>query len=167
MSPEGLSEFLRTGDGLYLWCRSGIMITSLVAGLCMIMVRIYQIGPVNRLAEAPLPRMDADKAEGAPQAYHRMSSPMPGAMLGLLSYMVTAALVSLGGTQLEKLWWVPLVVAVKVAVDAVQAGRLSWEQRAQHQGLWFWCVVAAAAALVAVPLAIPEAYATVQSLVSG
>lgn len=165
MNPEVLSDVLRNGEGLYLWCRRGIVLTSFIAGLCMMFVGIYQVGIIKHLPEPPLPRMDADQVDAAPAAYNRMGLPMPDAMLGLLSYAVTAALASMAGAdRFERLWWIPLALAVKVGTDAVQAGKLSWEQWAQHQAFCFWCLVAAFATFVAVPLAIPETIATVKRL---
>ena len=131
-------------------------------------VGIYQMGIIKHLPEPPLPRMDADRVDAAPAAYSRMWLPMPDAMLGLMSYAVTAALASLGGAgRFERLWWIPLAMAVKVGVDAVQAGQLSWEQWAVHRAFCFWCLVAAITTFIAVPLAIPETVATIKRLTSS
>lgn len=159
MAPEELSEYLRTTDGLILWCRRGIVLTSLGAGLCMMLVSLYQVGVIKSLPEPPLPRMNADRVDAAPEAYHRMGIPMPDAFLGLLSYAVTAALAAVGGPErIERLGWIPLLLLAKVLTDAVQAGRLSWEQWSVHQSFCFWCLLAAALTFIAVPLAVPEAW---------
>lgn len=55
-------------------------------------------------------------------------------------------------------------MAAKILVDAVQAGRLTWEQWSVHGAFCFWCLLAAFATFVAVPLAVPEATAAVRSL---
>jgi len=168
MTPDELGAYLRTGDDLYLWCRRGIVLTSFIAGFCMILVGIYQMGLIKHLPEPPLPRMDADRVDAAPEAYNRLWLPMPDAMLGLASYAITAALASMGGPDRhERLWWLPLLLLVKVAADAYQAGKLSWEQWALHQAFCFWCLVAAAVTFIAVPLALPETVMTVKRWTGG
>ena len=88
--------------------------------------------------------MDADRVDAAPEAYSRMWLPMPDAMLGLLSYAITAVLGSLGGAaRYDRLWWLVLLLFVKVLADAYQAGKLSWEQWSLHQAFCFWCLAAA------------------------
>lgn len=167
MDPQALSEILRTGEGLYLWCRRGIVVTSIVAAICMMLVGIYQMGLIRHLPEPPFRLFNADKVDAAPEAYNRMYLPMPDAFLGLVSYAITAALATLGSADRFERWpwwgWVPLVMALKVFVDAVQAGKLSWEQWDLHRAFCFWCMVAAAATFLAVPLAVPEAVGSDQA----
>jgi uncharacterized membrane protein len=163
--PSALSEALRTEGGWILWCRRGIVITSFVAALCMMFIGLYQMGIIGRLPEPPLPRMNAEKVDAAPQAYSPMGIPMPDAFLGLFSYAVTAMLAVIAGPKRwETLWWLPLLLAVKVLIDAFQAGRLSYAQWADHRAFCFWCLVAATATFAAVPLAIPEAYLALKRL---
>lgn len=89
---------------------------------------------------------------------------MPDAVLGIVSYGITVALVSIGGPdRFERWWWLPTVMGLKVLVDAVQAGQLSWEQWSQHNAFCFWCLIAAAATFVAVPLAVPEVWAALRA----
>jgi len=133
------------------------VLTSFIAGFCMMLVGIYQMGLIKHLPEPPLPRMDADRVDAAPEAYNRLWLPLPDAMLGLVSYSITAALASLGGpARYDRLWWLVLLLFVKVAADAYQAGKLSWEQWSLHQAFCSWCLVAAIVTFVAVPLALPE-----------
>lgn len=170
MNPEQLSEVLRTGEGLYLWCRRGLVVTSFVAAACMMLIGLYQMGLIRHLPEPPFRFFNADKVDAAPEAYNRMSLPMPDAFLGLVSYAVTAALVSLGGAdRFERSpWlWIPLALGLKVLIDAFQAGKLSWEQWALHRAFCFWCLVAALATFVAVPLALPEFWAALKRLFGG
>jgi uncharacterized membrane protein len=168
MEPQALSEVLRTGDGLYLWCRRGIIATSFVAAVCMMIVGIYQMGLIRHLPEPPFRLFNADKVDAAPQAYSRMSLPMPDAFLGLVSYALTAALASLGGAdRFERWWWLPLLLGAKVLADAYQASKLSWEQWTLHRQFCFWCLVAAAATFVAVPLALPESWTALRRLFGG
>ncbi|MBW3597082.1 MAG: vitamin K epoxide reductase family protein [Planctomycetes bacterium] len=165
MDPQALSEVLRTGEGLYLWCRRGMVITSFVAAGCMMFIGLYQMGLIRHLPEPPFRLFNADKVDAAPEAYNRMWLPMPDAFLGLVSYAVTVALVSLGGADRFQRWpWllVPLLMGLKVVADAVQAGKLSWEQWDLHRAFCFWCLVAALATFVAVPLAAPETWAAIK-----
>lgn len=165
MNPEQLSEVLRLGSGLYLWCRRGIVLTSFLAALCMMIVATYQMGIVRHLIEPPLRFFNANKVDASAEAYGRMSLPMPDAFIGLVSYAITAALASLGGAdRFERWWWLPLLLALKLWVDAFQAGKLSWEQWSLHRQFCFWCLLAAVASLIAVPLSIPESWAALKRL---
>jgi uncharacterized membrane protein len=154
-------------DGLYLWCRRGLVITSFIAGGCMMLISLYQMRLIRHLPEPPLHVFNADKVDAAREAYHRFGLPMPDAFLGLVSYTVTAALVSLGGAHRFERWpWLcaPLAMGLKVIVNAVQAGKLSWEQWASHRAFCFWCLITAVATFVAVPLAVPESWAALKRL---
>lgn len=165
MSPEQLSEALRLESGLHLWCRRGIILTSFLSAVCMMIVALYQVGIVRHLIEPPLRIFNADKVDAAKEAYARMHLPMPDAFLGLISYAITAALAAIGEPQRWQRWsWLPLLLGLKVLVDAVQAGRLSWEQWSVHRAFCFWCLVAAAATFLAVPLALPESWAALRQL---
>lgn len=165
MDPQNLSEVLRTEEGLYLWCRRGIVATSFVAALCMMLIALYQMGMIRHLPEPPWRYFDADRVDAAPEAYNRLFLPMPDAFIGLVSYAITAALASLGGAdRFERWWWLPLLLGVKVFADAFQAGKLSWEQWDLHQAFCFWCLIAAAATFIAVPLAVPEAWGALRRL---
>ncbi len=165
MSPEQLSEVLRLESGLYLWCRRGIILTSFISALCMMVVAVYQTGIVRHLIEPPLRLFNADRVDAAPEAYSRMHLPMPDAFVGLVSYAITAALASLGGaTRYERWWWLPLLLGLKVFADAYQAGKLSWEQWSVHREFCFWCLLAAMATIIAVPLAVPEMWAALKRI---
>lgn len=123
------------------------------------------MGILKHLPEPPLPRMDADEVDAAPMAYRPMGLPMPDASLGLVSYAVTGALAVVGGPDRHRaLWLVPLALAAKVLVYAVQAGRLSWAQWAHHEAFCFWCIVAATMTFLSVALAVPETVLTLKHL---
>jgi hypothetical protein len=57
MDGRSLSKALRTGGGLYLFCRRGIVLTSFVGGLSMMMVGLYQMGILRKLPEPRLRRL--------------------------------------------------------------------------------------------------------------
>lgn len=85
MDPQQLSEILRTGDGLYLWCRRGVVITSFIAALCKQLIGLFQMGLIRHLPEPPLPLLDADKVVSAARAYSPLWLRMSDAFLGLVS----------------------------------------------------------------------------------
>jgi uncharacterized membrane protein len=168
MDPQALCETLRTGDGLYLWCRRGLVGTSFMSELCMMLVGLYQMGIIRHLPEPPFGFFDADKVDASAEAYNRMDLPMPDAFLGLISYAITAALASAGGAdRFERMPWLPLLLNAKVLADAFQAGKLSWEQWTSHRRFCFWCLVATAFTFSAVPLAMPESWAALKRLFGG
>lgn len=168
MDPQQLSEILRSGEGGYLWYRRGLVLTSFIAALNMMFIGLYQMGILRHLPEPPLPNMNADKVDAAPQAYSPMGLPMPDAFLGLLSYAVTAMLAVIGPVdRVERYAWIPLLLGLKVLVDATQAGRLTYDQWAHHRAFCFWCLVAATATFAAVPLAAPETIAAVKRIAGG
>jgi len=162
---QELSEYLRHGDDWLLWCRRGVVLTSLTAALCMMFIGLYQMGIIRHLPEPPLPRMQADVVDAAPSAYRPLSLPMPDAFLGLVSYGVTAALAVMGGAERHKsLGLLPLALGAKVLVDAVQAARLTRLQWVDHRAFCFWCLTAALATFASVVLAAPEVVVTVKRL---
>ena len=57
-----------------------------------------------------------------------------------------------------------LAMAAKVGFDAVLAAKYTFEEWREHRALCFWCLLASAAALAAVPVAIPEARAALRRL---
>jgi uncharacterized membrane protein len=160
MDPAMLSDVLRNGDSLFLANRRGIVGLALVSSFAMAIVALFQMGMIRHVPEPTLPWLDADRVDAAPEAYGRMFLPVPDALLGLLSYAITAVLAGIGGAdRAGKMPWVPLLLMLKVSFDAVQAGRLTWEQWAVHRAFCSWCVLAASATVITVPLAWPEAWA--------
>jgi hypothetical protein len=57
-----------------------------------------------------------------------------------------------------------MLMGAKVLADAIQAGKLTWEQWAIHQAFCIWCLIAALATFVSVGLAVPETVASVKRL---
>src|SRR5262249_26211077 len=163
MRPHAPSRELRRHDSPWLRRRRGIVGLSLLAAGCMQLIGLYQMGLIKRLPEPPLPGLDAETVNASDEAYCYLAT--PDAFLGLGSYAVTAILAAMGsGRRVQCQPWVPALMGAKVLVDAVQAGRLTWQQWAQYRVFCFWCVIAAAATFVSVPLAMPEASAAVQRL---
>jgi uncharacterized membrane protein len=136
---------------------------SLLAAGCMQLIGLYQVGLIKHMPEPPLPGLDAETVNASAEAYRYLAT--PDALLGLGSYAVTAILAAMGsGRRVQRQPWIPVAMGAKVLVDAVQAGRLTWKQWARYRVFCFWCLTAAAATFISVPLAIPEAYAAVKRL---
>lgn len=161
--PARLSRELRTSKEGYLPQRRGIVVTSLVASGAMGVITLYQMGLIEHLPDPPLPHMNASKVDAAEQAYARLS--MPDAPIGLRSYATTLGLAAMGGgNRVEQKPWLPLLLAGKSVVDAFQAAKLTVDQWRKHRALCVWCLLAALATFVALPLALPEARAAFQRL---
>lgn len=129
---------------------------NLVAIGAMSAIALYQLGLTDRLPEPPIPGLDAEKVDAAPEAYQKLRT--PDAAIGLNSYATTLVLAAMGGgDRARETPWIPLAMAAKLAVDAVQAGRLSWAQWVEHRAFCSYCLLAAGATFAALPYAIPEA----------
>lgn len=75
-----------------------------------------------------------------------------------MSYATTLTLAAAGGADRWKTRpLVPLALAAKATVDAAQAARLTYDQWAKHRAFCSWCLSAAAATFITLPLTIPEA----------
>lgn len=118
------------------------------------------------LKKLPGPRwhgFDAEKVNGSGEAYSILR--MPDALLGLLSYAVTACLTGLGAeNRCQTRPVVPLGMAVKLLADAALAGKLTMDSCRKYRAVSPWSLLTAAASFTALPLAIPEAKAAFRSL---
>lgn len=163
MNPKQLSKELRHGRGDYLEERRGVIALSLTAIGCMGLIALYQTGIIRRLPDLPLPMMDADKVDASDEAYEKLQ--MPDAILGLGSYAATMGLAAMGGKNRARTQpWIPLALAGKAGVDAVQAAKLTYDQWAKHKAFCMWCLIAAAATFAIVPLVIGEAIEAASTL---
>ncbi len=165
MSGASLSRELRGGEGAFLRQRRQTVGLSLIASAAMGVITLYQMGLISHLPEPPLPYLDADKVDAAPEAYNRAGTATPDAALGLVNYAATVVLASMAGPgRARALPWLPLVLAAKVGVDAINAGYLTYEQIAKHKALCSYCLLASAATFATIPLVLPEARAAWQHL---
>lgn len=166
MNGAELSRELREGTGENLDRRRNLTKLALVAAGSMAVITLYQMGIIDHLPEPPLPGLDADKVDAAPEAYEKLD--MPDAALGLVSYATTLALATMGGKdRAHSHPWIPLALAAKVTVDAAQAGKLTVEQWTEHRAFCSWCLLAAGATFAAVPLVFPEAKSALRELREG
>lgn len=154
--PTALSHQLRNEESPRLARRRGIIGLTFLASACMELVGLFQTGVLRHLPEPPLPRLDADEVDASEEAYSMLRT--PDGFLGLGSYSVTATLAAMGPEDRARSTpWVPLALAGKTVVDALQAARLTWDQHDKHRAYCFWCLTAAAATFATMPLALPEA----------
>ncbi len=163
MKPEELSQQLRQGTGRFLRRRRGVVGLSLTAAGSMGLITLYQMGIIQHLPDPPLPYFDSDKVDASAEAYSYFAT--PDAVLGLTNYGVTAVLAAMGGRdRATERPWLPVALAAKVTLDALQAGKLTIDQWAKHRAFCIWCLLAAGATFASVPLVVPEARTALQQL---
>lgn len=78
--------------------RRQVVCLSLVSATCMAVVAAYQMGLTKRVAEPPLPLLDADKVDASAQAYEKLST--GDAFLGFVSYAYSSSSSALSGSIL-------------------------------------------------------------------
>ncbi len=166
MKPEELSRQLREGTGKFLRHRRGVAGLALTAAGSMGLISLYQMGIIKHLPDPPLPYLDSDKVDAGAEAYSKLS--MPDAPLGLGSYAATLALAAMGGEgRARERPWIPLALAAKTVLDALQAGKLTVDQWTKHRAFCVWCLIAAGCTFATVPLALPEARQALRHLSQG
>ncbi len=163
MTPEELSRQLREGSGGFLRQRRVVVGLSLIASTAMGVIAPYQMGLVRHIPEPPLPWLDADRVDAAPEAYGMLST--PDAILGLVSYAGTMSLAAMGGEDRAATQpWIPLSLAAKVAADTIMAAKLTADQWTKHRAFCSWCLLASAATFATVPYVVPETRAALARL---
>lgn len=156
MKPAKLSHELRAEDGAHLRARRRVLGLAMGAAGCMGVISLYQMGMIDHLPEPPLPRLDADEVDAAPEAYAWFAA--PDAVLGFASYAGTMVLAAMGGPdRAHTKPWLPLALAGKALADAAQAGRLTVEQWTKHREFCGWCLTAAGLTFATLPAVLPEA----------
>ena len=131
---------------------------ALVSMASLSVVALYQIGALKRLPEPPQPGLDAEKVNGLPEAYKLLDT--PDAVLGLGSYAVTLGLAAMGDAdRAKKKTWLPLALAAKAGVDAIQAATLTRKSWVNFRAFSFYSLIAAAATFFTLLVVVPEAVA--------
>ncbi len=168
MDGQALSKTLRTGGGLYLFCRRGIVLTSFVGGLSMMMIGLYQMGLLRKLPQPRLGRLKSSEVAAVAPAYRPLGLPIADSLLGLISYAVTAALAGFGGPDRpQRLPWIVPLMTAKIVGDALLGAVLFGIQWAWYRAFCLYCVIAACGSFIAVPLAVPETRAAWRRLRRG
>lgn len=108
MSLEELSSDLREGSSRFLKHRRGIVGLSLFSAGVMGGIALYQMGILKKIPEPRWPKFNAEKVNGSAEAYSHFAT--PDALLGLVSYGLTACLAGAGAQSRWKTHlWIPLV----------------------------------------------------------
>jgi hypothetical protein len=163
LRPAKLSRQLRRDSGGFLAQRRGIATLSLVAIGAMGLISLYQMGVLKHLPEPPLPGLDSDRVDAAPEAYERLSA--PDATLAVGSYAATLALAAMGGKyRAQRRPWLPLALAAKVGFDAAQVLRMMRVQWTKYRAFSFWSLLSAATTLATAPLVFGETRAALGRL---
>lgn len=163
---ESLSNYLRNAADDSIKARRRITSLYLAGTAALAVVAAYQMGLIKRVPEPPLWFLDADRVDASGEAYESLR--MPDAVLGLVSYSITLALVTSGGGERStKQPWLPIAAALKVVFDAASGVMLTAEQVAKHRALCSWCVIAATASWISLPSALPEARIGLRNLFRG
>jgi hypothetical protein len=154
-AADRVREDLRHGTGAMLECRRGIVGLSLFSSAILGGIALYQVGLLKRLPDPPLPAFDAGRINGSEEAYSRFET--PDALLGLVSYAVTACLAAMGE---ENRWStrpaLPLAMGAKMSLDAALAGTMSVQQWTKFRKFSAWSLLVSAATFVSFGLALPE-----------
>lgn len=163
LSPEELSSDLREGSSGFLKNRRAIVGLSFFSAGVMGGIALYQLGIVKKIPEPHWSRFDAEKVNGSAEAYSHLAT--PDALLGLVSYGVTACLAGAGAQSRWKTHpWIPLSMVGKAMLDAAFAGKLAFDEWTKYRAFCFWCLLTTTATFVALPLAIPETKAALRRL---
>jgi len=163
LAAAELSRQLRCASDGFLAERRGIVALSLLAIGALGLISLYQVGIVKHLPEPPLPKLDAERIDGSPEAYERLSA--PDATLGVSSYAATLALAAMGGANRSRERpWLSVALAAKVGFDLAQSLRMLRIQWTKYRAFCFWCLVSAAATFATVPLVFGETRAALRRL---
>jgi hypothetical protein len=148
---------LRSGEDGSLQRRRAIVVLSFIAGGCMQIIGLYQMGLISRVPEPRAPGVDSERAEGGKDAY--AGGMVPHTLLSMLSYGLTAVIAALGGRgRARHQPWIPIAMSAKTMVDAAHATTLTRRQYRRHRAVSFWGVVAIGATAASLALALPEAF---------
>jgi hypothetical protein len=158
VAPLRLSRELREDTDGFLCQRRIAASLALVSMASLGIVALYQFGIIRRLPEPALPGLNAEKVNGSEEAYSLLHT--PDAVLGLVSYAATLGLVAMGGANRAKESpWIPLALAAKAGVDAVQAAALTRKSWVSYRSFSLYSLFTALATFLALPIVMPEARA--------
>ena|SRR5579872_3847401 len=163
LTPGTLGYELRNGSGRFLKRRRNIIGLAFFSSTILGGVALYQIGILKKLPGPRWRGFNAERVNGSAEAYSILA--IPDAILGLMSYGVTACLAGMGP---ENRWrthpLMPIGMGVKLLADAAVAGKLTVDACSKYRTLSVWSLLAAAATFAALPLAIPETKAALRYL---
>jgi Vitamin K epoxide reductase family len=163
LTPEELSVDLREGSSGFLKNRRVIVGLSFLSAGVMGGIALYQMGILKKIPEPHWRTFDAEKVNGSAEAYSHLAT--PDALLGLVSYGMTACL---AGTGAQSRWkthpWIPFSMFGKSILDTALAAKLTVDQWTKYRAFCFWCLLATATTVAVLPFAIPETKAALRQL---
>ncbi len=164
IAPAQLSHELRETSSPDLQRRRWAVALSFAGVAIGAVVGAYQMGLIKRLPDiAPGKLFDAEKVDASDYAYARLQT--PDAMLMIVNYGITAALISAGGKERSSGQpLLPIAASSKAAYDLVTCLRLAREEWEQNKALCSWCQGATLLSAGIFALTLPEASRAVPSL---
>lgn len=166
LTPGDLSRALRYSNAPAVQKRRWIVGLSLFSGAVMGAIGLFQTGIIRGLPEPRWGRFNMKKVNGSAQAYSILKT--PDALLGAMSYLVTACLA--GASDPDRARTAPLVPAamgLKLAADAALAAKLTADEWIRYRAFCFWCLLSAGATFAAAALGTPEVVAAGRTLAAG
>lgn len=164
--PGRLGRELRESSDPLLRKRRAVIGLAFSGAAAMQVIALYQTGSLRHVPEPDLPGLDADEVDASDEAYQLLS--VGDGFVGLVSYSLTALLAAMGPVdRARRAPWLPLALAAKTLADAAQAARLTRDQWTKHRAFCSWCLLAATATFVALPLTWPEAQRALGHLRGG
>ena len=158
MTPEALSEAIRTDRRPEMRYRRGIAAASLIGMAAMGIVTLLQTGIVRRLPDPPTgtPDFDTEKVNTGREAY---SYGMPDGPLVLVTHAASVALAAAGPPdRYERRPWLPVVAALWALPQAIVAAKYLFYQMPKVDKAWCpYCVIDALSHFATVALTLPEA----------
>lgn len=164
LPPSQLSRELRTDRSPDMKRRRWAIGLSFAGVLIGKVVGAYQAGLIRRLPDILPGRVwNAEKVDASDYAYKRLQ--MPDAMQMIVTYGVTAALVSAGGKdRAEQNPALPVAAAGKAAFDLATCLELAREEWRENKALCSWCQMATFVSAATFLLALPEAVRAVSAM---
>ena len=157
LTPTELSTQLRTDSSADMIRRRWTIGLSIAGTAIGAIVTAYQTGLIKHLPDIlPGKVFDAEQVDASDYAYAHLQ--MPDAPQMMLTYSITAALASAGGTnRAQENPALPIATAGKAAFDLVTCLVLAREEWRTNHKLCSWCQIATAISAVSVVLTLPEA----------
>ena len=160
---DAIGNYLRHGRDAELTRRRAVVALSLASAGVMGVIGLYQVGVLRNVPDPPGKWFNGNKVNGSAQAYQVAQT--PDALLGLVSYGVTAALAAAGGRdRAQRHPWLSIALAAKASVDAAAAAKLSIDQPVKYKSFCALCIGAAAATFVALAATLPDAFDAARTL---
>jgi uncharacterized membrane protein len=155
IEPDRLRRELQEGDDADLARRRGVILVSLAGMASMAAVTLLQTGIVRHLPDPPGDAFDSDKVNASRTAYR---FGLPDSPVSLALHAANVPLAALGGKKRARSQpWIPIVAAVKAAIEAAAASWYFYQMPAKEKAWCPYCVTGALANLGIAALTFPEA----------